>query len=454
MTQTQPLDHLLPDSNSVLVRGGTLVRPTGSTPGDVRIEDGRITAAGGSLEPADGEALVDATGLLVLPGLIDPQVHFREPGNEQKEDLASGSAAALAGGVAAFMEMPNTKPATTTAEAIADKFERAAGRCGADHSFFVGATAENADQLGELENSPGCAGVKIFMGSSTGNLLIPDDATLERVLRSGTRRVTVHSEDEHILQANYRAIEPGTPVTRHNHVRSVEAAVRSTTRLLDLVEKTGRRAHLLHVSTGDEIELVKERDLGDLVTVELTPNHLFLFAPECYELHGSWAQMNPPVRERRHRDALRRAAADGTATCIGSDHAPHTAEEKDRPYPQAPSGIPGVQTTLALLLTAVRDGWLQLEDIPRLCNAGPAKVYGIANKGALEPGYDGDLTLIDPSIRGPLRDDWLLSRSRANPFIGRPLAGLPVGVFVRGRLAAGREGLALAGRPLEFATSA
>lgn len=402
---------------------------------DVRWRDGRFTEVGAGLEPAPGEEVVDASDRLVLPGSIDPQVHFREPGNEHKEDLASGSLAALAGGVTTFFEMPNTKPSTTTTDALADKFERALGRVHQSHAFFVGATAENADELGELEQYPGCSGVKVFMGSSTGDLLVWDDPTLERVLRSGTRRVTVHSEDETILKANYAALGRGVPVTEHPTVRSVEAAVRSTTRLLDLAEKTGRPVHLLHVSTAEEIDIVVERDLGDLVTVEITPNHVFLTAPGCYEEFGSWAQMNPPVRERRHTERLREALANGIATCIGSDHAPHTADEKDRPYPQAPSGIPGVQTTLALLLTAVRDGWLTHADIVRLCVDGPMRVYPAHGKGAIEVGNDADLVLVDPDETGPIDADWLQSRSPCNPFIGRELAGLPVATYVQGHLA-------------------
>ncbi|QDU66382.1 dihydroorotase [Engelhardtia mirabilis] len=440
--------------NDLFVFGGRVVGPAGPARADVLIRDGRISAVGTELEVPEGIERFDASGKLVLPGSIDPQVHFREPGLEKKEDLASGGHAALAGGVTSFMEMPNTKPATVNAAAIEDKLERAAGRVHCDHAFFVGATADNADELGTLEQLPGCAGIKLFMGSSTGGLLVRDDATIERVLRSGTRRVTFHSEDEDTLEANYRALGRDEPVTRHPEVRSVEAAVRSTTRLLDLAERTGRPVHVLHVSTADEVDLICERDLGELVTFELTPNHLFLAAPDCYEQHGSWAQMNPPVRDARHRDRLRAALADGLAACIGSDHAPHTAEEKARPYPQSPSGIPGVQTTLPLLLTAVRDGWLDWAGLLRGVNEGPRRVYGIEGKGLVEVGVDGDLAIVDPSITGPLQADWLRSRSPCNPFIGVELAGLPVATVVRGRLAcvAGELVGEAQGQPLTFAS--
>jgi dihydroorotase len=422
------------NAGNLLVRGGRVVGSNGVRVCDVRIEDGRFTDVGSGLVPRATESVLDATGKLVFPGLIDPQVHFREPGNTHKEDLASGSRAAIAGGVTVFMEMPNTKPSTTTRDALEDKFARARGRVFQDHGFFVGATPDNWATLEELEQVPGCAGVKVFMGSSTGDLLVPDDAALERILESGTRRVTVHSEDEPMLHAAYAALREQEPVTRHDEIRSVASAVKSTTRLLNLAEKTGRRVHLLHVSTADEIDLVLERDLGDLVTVEITPNHVFLSAPECYERHGTWAQMNPPVRGVRHRDRLRKALADGTATCIGSDHAPHALDEKSKPYPRSPSGIPGVQTTLALLLTAVRDGWLRLEDIVRLCVVGPTRVYPLRGKGEIATGNDGDVVLVDPTIDGELQANWLLSRSPCNPFIGTPLAGLPVTTVVGGRV--------------------
>jgi len=446
-----------PDNQDLLVQGGQLLTTTGLETTDVLIIDGLVSKIAPGQSPPEGCATIDATGQLVFPGLIDPQVHFREPGGEKKEDLASGSAAAIAGGITAFCEMPNTNPATTNPAALADKFARAKGRARADYAFFLGASPENADQLGEWEGVPGCSGVKVFMGSSTGNLLVEDDATLERVLRSGTRRVTVHSEDNPRLSERYAALTQkhptGAAITLHSDVRDVETAMRSSRRLLTLAEKTHRPVHLLHVSTEEELDLVRERDLGDLVTVEATPNHLFLTAPECYMEHGTWAQMNPPVREARHRDALRLALVEGPVTCIGSDHAPHTAEEKARSFPGAPSGIPGVQTTLALLLTAVRDGWLRYEDILRLSVQGPIKVYGIERRGPLTAGIEGNLVLINPDLEGPLRADWLLSRSPCNPFIGRDLAGLPTVAVLRGQVVM-RAGIPVGparGKPLSFA---
>lgn len=432
--------------SDLLVTGGRLVDLTEVQAQDILIQDGKVTAVGDSLSPPAGTEVLDATGLLLFPGLIDPQVHFREPGLTHKEDLQSGSLAAVAGGVTSFLEMPNTKPPTTDPQRLAEKLALAAGRVHADHAFFLGATAENADRLEEWEHLPGCAGVKVFMGSSTGDLLVPDDQTLARVLRSGSRRVAVHAEDEPRLKQRFAQVDPDRGVEQHPDVRDVECALRATRRLLDLVEKTHRKVHILHLSTAEEVDLLRERDLGDLVTAEVTPNHLFLVAPDCYRQFGSLAQMNPPVRDARHRQALRQALVDGTITCIGSDHAPHTRAEKDLPYPKSPSGIPGVQTILPLLLAAVHEGWLRHQDIVRVSCAAPAAVYSIHQKGPVAPGVDGDLVLVDPDVTGPLPADRLRSRAGQSPYVGMPLFGWPRITVLRGNIVYRDDGLAAGAR--------
>lgn len=439
-------------TGDLLVRGGRVVRPSGVVEADVLIRDGRVAAIDDELTAPAGIEVLDAKEKLVFPGLIDPQVHFREPGLEHKEDIGSGSLAAIAGGVTAFMEMPNTKPATTDPEKLADKLARGAQKAHADYAFFLGATAENADRLGEWERTPGCAGIKVFMGSSTGDLLVADDPTIERVLRSGTRRVAVHSEDEPRLKERYAELAKGSTAVRHPHVRDVECAVRATRRLLALAAKVRRKIQVLHLSTAEEVDLIANCGLGDLVTCEVTPNHLFLTAPECYERYGRLAQMNPPVRDARHRDGLRDGLRRGTITCIGSDHAPHTLGEKAKPYPESPSGIPGVQTILPLLLTAVREGWLKLEDIPRICTVGPIRAYGLTTKGALEVGKDGDLVIVDPAITRPLPLEWLKSRAGYSPYVGMELAGWPTTTVLRGKVAF-RDGnpTDVRGCPLSFA---
>ena len=322
----------------LVVEGGTVVSARASATEDVGVRDGKIAAVGSLAGAAAGERF-DARGLHVLPGVIDSQVHFREPGGEHKEDLESGTRAAVLGGVACVFEMPNTDPPTTTEAALQDKCARAEGRAWTDFAFFVGACAENVAALADLERLPGCCGVKIFMGSSTGTLLVPDDVLLERVLKSGSRRVAVHAEDEPRLRERRPIAEAADDVSAHPEWRDVETARRATERLLRFAYSTGRPAHVLHITTADEIELLAARP--GWVSVECTPQHLTLAAPECYERLGAYAQMNPPIRDAAHREGLWRGVAGGIVDVIGSDHAPHSREEKERPYPPDPVGNAG-----------------------------------------------------------------------------------------------------------------
>ncbi|MGF1544203.1 MAG: dihydroorotase [Parvularculaceae bacterium] len=418
----------------LLHRGGTVVNHDGAGARDVGVRDGRIAAIG-DLSRADAGETIDCAGLHVLPGVIDSQVHFREPGATHKEDLEAGSRAAVLGGVATVFEMPNTKPLTTTPEALEDKLSRAAGArdhggmfC--DHAFYVGGTHDNARDLSELERLPGVCGVKVFMGASTGDLLVPDDDGVREILRHGARRVAVHSEDEYILAEGRKLARDGD-WTSHPDVRSVEAAVSSTNRLIGLARETGRRIHVLHVSTAEEVPILAANK--DVATMEATPQHLTLAAPDCYERLKGRAQMNPPVREARHREALWGALAEGIVDVIGSDHAPHTVEEKAKPYPASPSGMPGVQTLLPLMLNHVAEGRLTLARLVDLVCHGPQRVFGLARKGRLAVGYDADFTLVDLMRRETIRDADQANKSGWTPFDGQEVRGWPVGTIVRGR---------------------
>ena len=414
----------------LVIRGGTLAAPDGIGRGDVGARDGRIVAIG-DLSRTDAGEIIDATGLHVLPGVIDTQVHFREPGNEHKEDLESGTRAAVMGGVTAVFEMPNTDPPTTTPEALADKLDRAEGRAWSDYAFYAGATPENADSLGELESLPGCCGVKIFMGSSTGGLLVPDDASLRRVLENCRRRVAVHAEDEERLKARSRIASAAAHPRAHPEWRDVETAFGATRRLVSLAEELHRRVHVLHVTTAEEAAWLADRK--DVASVETTPQHLTLEAPECYDRLGAFAQMNPPVREARHRDGLWRAVANGVVDVIGSDHAPHTRDEKSRTYPNTPSGMPGVQTLLPVMLNHVNAGRLSLMRLVDLLCHGPNRLFGIVGKGRLAVGYDADFTLVDLAASREITDDWIVAKCGWTPFAGMTVTGWPVGTVVRGR---------------------
>jgi dihydroorotase len=433
----------------LILRNGTVVTPNGTERTHIAVSDSRIRALG-DLTGASAAEEMDLRGLTVLPGVIDTQVHFREPGLEHKEDLESGTRAAAQGGVVAIFEMPNTKPSTTTADAIRDKLARAQGRAWVDHAFFIGAASDNVAHLAEWERLPGCAGVKVFMGSSTGNLLVADDETLAKVLAQGYRRVAVHCEDEERLAERKSLAEDGGHARVHHVWRDAETALRATRRLIALAEAARRRVHVLHVTTAEEMAFLGE--YKDIATVETTPQHLTLAAPECYERLGTYAQMNPPIREAHHRDALWKAINDGTVDVLGSDHAPHTREEKDKPYPQSPSGMTGVQTLVPLMLDHVNQGRLSLERLVDLTSGGPARIYNITGKGRIAMGYDADFTIVDMKAERTITNDWIESRCGWTPFDGRKVTGWPMATIVRGRLVM-REGQLLGaatGEPVRF----
>ena len=437
----------------LILRGGTCVLPSGRAAADIGVSAGRIAAIG-DLAAASARETIDCAALHVLPGAIDPQVHFREPGFEHKEDLETGTRAAALGGITSIFEMPNTQPPTTPADALADKFARARGRAWCDHAFFVGATPDNAETLGELERLPGCAGVKVFMGRSTGNLLVDREEDLQRVLAHGTRRVAVHAEDEQRLEQRYHELEleERRDLLLHPEWRDVETALRATTRLLRVARETQRPVHVLHITTEEETQLLAAH--RDIATFECTPQHLLLASPDCYVELGALVKMNPPIREARHRDALWRAVANGSLDAIASDHAPHTREEKAKPFPDCPSGMTGVQTLLPLMLDAVHRGQLSLERMVELCCDGPARVYRALRKGRLEVGADADFVLVDLAAKREITDGWIASRCGWTPFDGRVVQGWPVATVVRGQTVMREDELQgdPLGEPVEFAS--
>jgi dihydroorotase len=433
----------------LIVRNGTVVTPWAVGTADIAIQDGRFVAIG-DLGQAAAAEVFDARGLHVLPGVIDTQVHFREPGLTHKEDLASGMRAAVLGGVVGVFEMPNTDPNTTTPELIADKFARAAGKVWIDHAFYIGGDGGNADRLREFELTPGVCGVKVFMGASTGTLLVADDATLERIVAGGRRRMAVHCEDEPRLLERKALIPAGATAHWHPVWRDELSALRATQRLLALARRHRRPVHVLHVTTAEEMAFL--RGQKDLATVEVLANHLTLAAPDCYDRLGSLAQQNPPIRELRHRDALWAAIADGTVDILATDHAPHTRAEKAKPYPASPGGMPGVQTLVPVMLDHVAKGRLSLQRLVDLTSAGPQRVFGLMGKGRIAAGYDADLTLVDLAAHRTIEDAQQASKVGWTPFHGMRVQGWPIATIVRGSVVM-RDGAVQgppAGRAMSF----
>jgi len=438
MTQTYDL----------IIRNGDVANHAGRGKADIGIIDGKI-AKMGDLSQADAGEAFDASGLTVLPGVIDSQVHFREPGMEWKEDLQSGSLAAVMGGVTTVFEMPNTEPATTDPNALTDKLKRAKGRMHCDHAFYAGATNENAADLTLMEQMPGCCGVKVFMGASTGSLLVQDDAGVERVLRAIKRRAAFHSEDEYRL-ADRRKLAREGDWTSHPEVRDAEAAILSTKRLIRIARATGKRIHVLHISTKEEVDILQEN--RDIASCEVTPQHLTLVAPEAYERLKGFAQMNPPIRSADHVAGLWKGVDQGLFDVLGSDHAPHTREEKARPYPQSPAGMPGVQTLVPVMLTHVAEGRLSLERFIDLTSHGAQRVFAIANKGRMAVGWDADFTIVDLKAVREITEDWVASKCGWSPFAGMTARGWPMATIVRGQIIMREDELLAQGKgaPVRF----
>ncbi len=413
----------------LILKGGVVVNHDGEGQRDLGIRNGRFAAIGDLSLSSAGE-VVDCRGLHLLPGVIDPHVHFREPGLTHKEDLATGSRGAVLGGVTAVFEMPNTIPQTTDAATLADKVKRGHHRMHCDFAFYVGATRENTHELGELERLPGVCAVKVFMGSSTGSLLIEDDDGVRAVLQAINRRAAFHSEDENRLRERMNLRVEGDPRS-HPVWRDAQAALMCTRRLVRLAHETGKRVHVLHVTSKEEAVFLAGHK--DVATAEATPAHLTLAAPECYEKLGTLAQLNPPIRDASHRAGLWNGVAQGVIDNIGSDHSPHTREEKAQVYPKTHSGMTGVQSLVPVMLDHVHAGRLTLQRLVDLTSAGPARVFGIANKGRIAAGYDADVTVVDLKRRETITDAWTASRSGWTPYDGMIVTGWPVGTVIRGQ---------------------
>ena len=397
----------------------------------------------------DGLNIYDATNKLVLPGIIDTQVHFREPGSTDAEDLESGSRAAVLGGVTSVFEMPNTNPPTANLIEFEKKLKAAKNRMHSNYAFYFGATPDNTDQLKQLKNVEGCCGVKLFAGSSTGNLLVDKESDIEKVISSSDRIVSIHSEDEDIIKLRKKFIKQGN-VHSHPEWRNVECAMSSTRRVVKIAERYNKKIHVLHVTTKEEVDFLAMHKKN--VTFETTPQHLTLFAPDCYDKLGTYAQMNPPLRSKEHYDRLWAAIKNNVVDVLGSDHAPHLKSNKDKEYPNTPSGMPGVQTIFPIMIDHVNNGKLTLTQLVNLMCENPCRIFGIKNKGFIKEGYDADLTIVDMSKKVTIKNEMMASKCGWTPFHNHKITGFPVGTIVNGNLVMedGKILIKSKGKPLEF----
>ncbi|HAG84071.1 MAG TPA: dihydroorotase [Cyanobacteria bacterium UBA12227] len=413
----------------LLIRHAHILLPGGEfLVGDVRTRGGEIVEVAPELS-GEADREIDATGLTLLPGVIDPQVHFREPGLEHKEDLFTASCACAKGGVTSFLEMPNTRPLTITQAALDDKLQRAAQKCVVNYGFFIGATPENLPDL--LQVQPTC-GIKIFMGSMHGALLVDCEELLEPIFARGRRLIAVHAEDQARINQRRQEFAGITDPAIHSQIQDNQAALNATQLALKLSKKYQRRLHILHLSTAEEAELLRE-DKPNWVTAEVTPQHLLLNT-SAYEKIGTLAQMNPPLRSPHDNEVLWQALVDGVIDFIATDHAPHTLAEKAQTYPNSPSGMPGVETSLPLMLTQAMQGRCTITQVSNWMSTAVAQAYGIPKKGAIAPGFDADLVLVDLDNYHPVQREELLTKCGWSPFEGWNLTGWPIITIVGGKI--------------------
>ena len=414
---------------------------------DVAVKDGKISQIGQISDKA--KETINAKGQTVLPGCIDTQTHFREPGSTDTEDLHSGSRAAIVGGITSVFEMPNTNPPTSNMREFQRKLDLAKNRMYCNYAFYFGATADNANDLASLKDLEGCCGIKLFAGSSTGNLLVAKEDDIDKVFQNSSKVVAVHSEDEEILNINKKLIKKGD-VHSHPVWRSVECAISSTRRIVKIAERYNKKAHILHITTKEEVDFLSQHK-GN-ITFEITPQHLTLFAPDCYNKLGTYAQMNPPLRDKSHYDRLWYAVRNNLNDTIGSDHAPHLKINKDKEYPNSPSGMPGVQTLMPVMLNHVNNGKLTLNQLINFVCENPVKIFGIKNKGFIKEGYDADFTIIDMNKIIEIKNENIESKCKWSPFNKDMFKGAPVATIINGELKM-KDGKLIegpSGKPLKF----
>ena len=435
------------DNFSLIIKYGSCYIDGKLTRTDIGLSGNKIKKIG-KIE-LNSSKVYDATDKIVLPGIIDTQVHFREPGSTDAEDLESGSRAAVLGGVTALFEMPNTNPPTSNLVEFDKKLQAAKNRMHSNYAFYFGATPDNTDQLAKLKDVEGCCGVKLFAGSSTGNLLVDKEADIEKVISSSDRIVSIHSEDEDIIKLRKKFIKKGE-VHSHAEWRNVEVAMSSTRRVVKIAERYNKKIHVLHVTTRDEVDFLAMHKKN--VTFETTPQHLTMYAPDCYDKLGTYAQMNPPLRTKEHYDRLWLAIKNNIVDVLGSDHAPHLKENKDKEYPNSPSGMPGVQTIFPVMLDHVNNGKLTLQQLINLMCENPCKIFGIKNKGYLKEGYDADLTIADMNKEVVIKNEMIASKCGWTPFNNYKVTGFPVATIVNGHLvmSEGKVIMESKGTPLKF----
>ena len=435
------------DKFSLIIKNGSCYIDGKLTKTDIGLSGNKIQKIG-KIE-LNSSKVYDATDKVVLPGIIDTQVHFREPGSTDAEDLESGSRAAVLGGVTSLFEMPNTNPPTSNLVEFDKKLQAAKNRMHSNYAFYFGATPDNTDQLARLKDVEGCCGVKLFAGSSTGNLLVDKEADIEKVISSSDRVVSIHSEDEDIIKLRKKFIRKGD-VHSHPEWRNVECAMSSTRRVVKIAERYNKKIHVLHVTTKDEVDFLAMHKKN--VTFETTPQHLTLYAPDCYDKLGTYAQMNPPLRTKEHYDRLWVAIKNNIVDVLGSDHAPHLKENKDKEYPNTPSGMPGVQTIFPVMLDHVNNGKLTLQQLINLMCENPCKIFGIKNKGYIKEGFDADLTIADMNKEVTIKNEMIASKCGWTPFNNHKVKGFPVGTIVNGHLVMsdGKVILESKGTPLKF----